>query len=86
MFRNLRKKTKKNLNWKKKSKIILFLAAQFCCCPLHYNIFKSTNNFEKKITYLGRSQRGAPILKIEKNLVVNPRNGTLTKIQKTPVL
>ena len=62
MFRNLRKKTKKVLNWKKKFKKKFFLATR----PLHPNIFKSTNNFEKKITYLSRSLRGALVLKIAK--------------------
>ena len=37
-----------------------------------------------KITYLGRSQKGALVLKIATYLAINPRNGTLTKTQKTP--
>ena len=56
MFRNLRKKTKK-FESEKKVKIIFFYLPQFWFWPkaLFPNIFKSTNNFEKKITYPGGS-------------------------------
>ena len=83
MFRNLRKKTKKNLNWIKRLKIKKNLVAPVSFLPL---ISISPNLhiiLKKKITYPSRSQRGTPVLKIEK-MAVNPRNGTLTETQKTP--
>ena len=49
MFRNLKKKTKKNFNWKIKSKIIFFWLPQFHYCPLNPYISKSTNHFEKNL-------------------------------------
>ena len=48
MFRNLRKKTIKILNWKKKSKIIFFLAALVLFLPfipLYFQIFLWKTNF-----------------------------------------
>ena len=39
---------------------------------------------KKKNTYLGRSQGGTPILKIAKNMALNPVNGIVTETQKTP--
>ena len=79
MFRNLNKKIKKV---KKK---ILDVPLSFFF-PLHPYMFKSTNNFEKKITYLSRSQRVELVPKISKNLGVNSFHGTLTKTQTKNII
>ena len=55
MFRNLKKNTKKDFNWKKRS---IFISG-------------SISNFEKKFTYPGSSQRVEPIVRISKNLGVH---------------
>ena len=60
MFRNLRKKITKILNWKKKSKMIFFLTALVFFCPLYSYISKSTYNFDKKITYIGVDLKKVP--------------------------
>ena len=84
MFRNPKKKTKKKSNWKKKSK-------KNSSCPsfifaLYTFISPSLQIILKKFTYLGRSQRVEPILRILKKLGVKPRNGTLTKTRKTTIV
>ena len=66
MFRNLRKKTKKNFIWKRKSEIYIFLATLVLFLPFTPYISKPKNSFEKEITYLRRSQRDTSVLKIAK--------------------
>ena len=61
---------KKNFELEKKDNLFIylfiFLIAPILYLSLHPHISKSTYNFEKEITYLDRSQRGALVLKIEK--------------------
>ena len=67
MFRNLKKKIQK-FQLEQEVKNRNFLAALVLFLPLHPCIFKSTNIFFFKFTYLGRSQRVESIPKISKNL------------------
>ena len=80
---NREEEDKKEFELKKNVKNKFFIAALVLFLPLCPYISKSTYNFEKNITHPSRSVRGAPVLKKENNLAVNPRNGTLTKTQKT---
>ena len=84
MFRNMKKKKKKNFQLEKKLQYNLFLAAQVFFFPLQLYISKSTNIFEKKFTYVGRSQKIELIFRISKKLGVKSRNETVTKTQKSP--
>ena len=65
MFSNLKQKTKKILNWKRKSEIIFFLAALVSFLPLSPLNPQIYIYFWKKITCSGGSQRGVIVLKIE---------------------
>ena len=71
MFRILKKKTKTIQLEKKFKKEMYFHYRNFFFFLLHHYISKSTNNFEKKFTYLDRFQRVELVYKISKNLYVN---------------
>ena len=83
MFRNKRKKSKK-FNWKKSQEIMFFLLAPILFFAL-YTLISSNLQIILKKNYISKLiSKRRPSPKIAKNLVVNSRNGTLTKIQKTP--
>ena len=83
MFRNVRKKPKKFESEKKVKNKKISSCSSFVFAPYNFISPNLQIIFLKKNTYPGRSQRGGPILKIAKKLVVNPRKGTLTETPKT---
>ena len=63
MFRNIKKKTKKDFNWKKKSNIIFLNCSSFVFA-LYTLISPNLKIMLNFFLYQGRSQRVEPILKI----------------------
>ena len=84
MFGNLRKKAKKKFNWKKNQS--LFFGCPSFVFALYILISPNLQILLEKITYQGRSQRGAIFLKIARNLIENPRNWTMTTLASLSAL
>ena len=64
MFRNLKKKTTKNFDWKKKSFNFIFSSCPSFAFALYTLISPNLQIILKKITYPDRSKGSGPLLKI----------------------